>query len=148
MAQTGKLVLGGVNFTLDDCNETEFYIFGSDVQEGTITISFDVLFQEERFQNDMAAPFICVNSHETGKKSVAELAGTTWHVDTIEKADEREDLFYLFEHEPMEKYKFTVVEVLDQQVHIQIEGVAIVDGYAKPYQTAEFFGDIWFDYDY
>lgn len=147
MAQSGKLILDGVAFTLDDSNETEFYIFGSDEQEGTITISFDASFQEEKFQNDVAAPYICVNSHETGKTSVEALAGSTYHVDSIRESNDREDLFYLFEHEPMKRYSFTVVEVQDQKIHIQMEGTAIVDGYANPCQFADFSGDIWFDYE-
>ena len=28
-----------------------------------------------------------------------------------------------------------------------MEGVAIIDGYADPYQTAEFSADVWLDYE-
>lgn len=147
MAQTGKLVLDGVTFLLDDCNETEFYVFGSDEQEGTITISFDLLFQKERFQDDVIAPFIGINSHETGETTLQALAGSTYELVDLRQANDREDMFYVYEHEPLERYSFTILEVVDQQVHLQMEGVAIIDGYADPYQTAEFSADVWLDYE-
>lgn len=147
MAQTGRLVLEGVTFLLDDCNETEFYIFGSEEQEGTITICFDLSFQRERFRDDVIAPFIGINSHETGKTTVQALAGTTYGLADLRQANDREDMFYVYEHEPIEKYSFTIVEVLDEQIHLQMEGIAIIDGYADPYQTAEFSADVWLDYE-
>lgn len=147
MAQTGKLVMDGVTFLLDDCNETEFYVFGSDEQEGTITISFDLLFQKEQFRDDVIAPFIGINSHETGKAAVQDLVGSTYELADLRQANDREDMFYVYEHEPLERYSFTIVEIVDQQVHLQMEGVAIIDGYADPYQTAEFSVDVWLDYE-
>lgn len=147
MVQTGKLVLDGVTFLLDDCNETEFYIFGSEEQEGTITISFDLLFQREQFQDDVIAPFIGINFHETGKTDLQALVGLTYGVEDLRQANDREDMFYVYEHEPLERYSFTILEVVDQQVHLQMEGVAIIDGYADPYLTAEFSADVWLNYE-
>ena len=147
MAQTGKLILDGVSFLLDDCNETEFYLFGSEEQEGTISISFDLLFQQGRFRDDVIAPFIGINSHETGKSTLQALAGSTYGLADLRQANDREDMFYVFEHEPLEKYSFTIVEVLDHRIHLQMEGVAIIDGYADPYQTAEFSVDALLIYD-
>lgn len=46
----------------------------------------------------------------------------------------------------MEKYSFTIIEILDSLVHIQLEGVAIIDGYADSYEIADFFGDVWLRY--
>lgn len=145
MAQSGKLILDGVNFTLDDCNDTRFYVFESDEQEGTITISFDVAFQKENYLDEVVHLAFRINPHETGKVGVTELIGCVFHVDDIQEADEREDTCYIFEHEPIERYTFKIVEIAEQKVHIQFEGIAVVDGYSVPYKTAPFSGDFWLD---
>lgn len=146
MAQSGKLILDGVTFTLNDCEETNFYVFESYEQEGTITVGFDIWFQKADYQGETVSPSVCVNPHETGKTSIKELAGHVFHVDHIEEADEREDTFYLFEHEPMERYTFKIVEITEHEVYLQFEGAAVVDGYAVPYKTAPFSGEFRLNY--
>lgn len=141
--QSGKLILDGVSFMLEDSSDTKFFVFGSDEKEGTITISFDIAFQNAEYQNEMVSPFISVQQHETGKTNIEELVGCKYTVENIEEADDREDTFCIFEHEPMEKYTFTIIEISGQLVHIQLEGVAVVDGYADPYEKADFSGDVW-----
>ena len=114
MEQSGKFILDGLTFILDDCSNTRLYIFESDEYEGTISIEFDVWFQKERYQNKMVSPSICIHSHETGKANVEEIIGCTYHVEDVKESDKREDTLYIFEHEPMEKYSFTIIEILNQ----------------------------------
>lgn len=137
-----RLKLGIRKFELDKSNETRFFVFDSDEQEGTITISFDIEFKG-RYQREEVMPTIRINEHQTSAKSIYELVGREFLVDSLEECDEREDLFYIFEHEPMENYKFTILEIKDQEIHIIMKGVAIVDGYANPYKTAKFKVDCW-----
>ena len=102
IAQSGKLILDGVTFILDDCSNTRIYIFESDEYEGKITIGFDVWFLKDRYHNKMVSPTICINAHETGKACVEELIGCTYRVDDVKQSFKREDSLYVFEHEPME----------------------------------------------
>lgn len=102
--QSGKLILGDVTFKLEDSDDTKSFVFDSDEKEGTITISFDIAFQDGEYQNETVSPFISIQQHETGKSSI---------------------------------------EISDKRVHIQLEGVAVVDGYADPYETTDFSGDVW-----
>lgn len=146
MTQSGKMILDGVTFLLDDCDETGFYIFDSIEQEGTITVGFDVSFLKATYRGEAVGPSICVNPHETGQTGVKETEGRVFSVENMEEADEREDTFYLFEHEPMERYSFQIVEVTEDAVHVKIEGTAVLDGYADPYETASFIGDFWLDH--
>ncbi|MDE7120745.1 MAG: hypothetical protein K2O42_01115 [Oscillospiraceae bacterium] len=141
--QSGKLILGGVTFELDDCKDTRLYVFESDEYEDTITISFDLKFRAEIFNGKEVSSYICINEHETHKSEISEIVGDTYSVDSPEEADEREDTLYIFEHEPFQKYSFTILEISGKMVHIQIAGTAITDGYAEPYQTADFSGDFW-----
>lgn len=145
--QSGKLILDGVTFILEDSADTKFFIFDSDEKEGTITVSFDILFQDGEYQNEIVAPFISIQRHETGKSNIKELIGCKYTVENIEDADDREDTFCIYEHEPMEKYTFTIIGISDKLVHIQLEGAAVVDGYSDPYETADFFGDFWLCYE-
>ena len=67
-------------------------------------------------------------------------------VEDVKESDKREDTLYVFEHEPPERYSFMIIEILNQTVYIQTEGIAIVDRYANPYKTAFFSGDFWLHY--
>lgn len=141
--QSGTLVLGGVSFELDDCEDTKFYIFDSDEYDDTITISFDLHFRKAFFDGEEVSPYICINEHETHKSEIFGIVGDTYSVDGPEDADEREDTLYIYEHEPFEKYSFKVLEISGKAVHIRIEGTAVIDGYSVPAKTADFSGDFW-----
>lgn len=145
MNNYGELNLNGVIFELDKDirRKSKFYIFESDEQEGMITVSMDVHFEKKEYENEIVLPSISINEHEANVSETEKLIGQCFKVDTLEEADEREDTFYIFEHEPMEKYEFKVIEISGENIHIQIKGTAIVDGYAQPYETADFFGDFW-----
>ncbi len=147
MSQTGKLELNGEVFDLEAGRDSRFYIFDSDENEGTITIALDLSFQQKKYKEEFLSPSFCINGHETGVSRVEEIIGHVFRVDTLEEADEREDTFYLYEHEPIEKYAFSISEMKGREVHIQMKGIAITDGYADPYKTAEFSVDCWLAID-
>ncbi len=139
----GKLVLNSEVFELESGRDSKFYVCDSDENEGMITVGFDISFQKKKYRNEIMSPSISINVHETGVSKLEEIIGHVFKVDTLEEADEREDTFYLYEHEPMEKYEFSILETKDQKIHIQMKGIAIVDGYADPYETAEISVDCW-----
>lgn len=139
----GTLNLNGNIFEIEESTETKLYIMDSDEEEGTLTVSVDICFQEGEYDDEDVTPSICINEHETGVSDISEIVGQTFAVDDVDEADEREDTFYLFEHEPLEKYQFTILEIKNEEVHIEIKGTAITDGYADPYETADFSIDCW-----
>lgn len=146
--QSGTLILDGVVFELKDCEDTRLYIFESDEYDGTITISFDLYFKEAIFNNnEKVSPYLCINEHETHKSGIKETAGCTYSADSAEEPDEREDTLYIYEHEPLKKYSFTILEISGETVHIQIEGTAVTDGYTVPAKTADFSGDFILRYE-
>lgn len=139
----GTLNLGGNIFEVRDCHETRLFIMESDEEEGTLTLSVDIWFNDGEYDGEDVGPSICINEHETGVSDISQMVGTVYSVDNIEEADEREDSFYLFEHEPMENYTLEITEIKDNEAHIVIKGTAVTDGYADPYQTSEFSIDCW-----
>lgn len=141
--QYGKLILGGTAFELDDCEDTRLYIFESDEYEDTFTVSFNVKFKKWIFNDEEVSPYICISEHETHKSEISEIVGCTYSVDSPEEADEREDLLYIYEHEPFVKYSLKILEVSGKMIHINMEGTAITYGYSVPYETADFSGNFW-----
>ena len=141
----GTLKLNNTIYNIKESNDTRLYIFESDINEDTITISADISFEFGYYDAERVKPSICINEHETGVENISQLVGKAFYVNNVEEADEREDTFYLFEHEPLEKYKMTVLEIQNNQMHIDITGIAITDGYANPYKTEDFFIDCWLD---
>ncbi len=139
----GILNLNGSIYEVEECTETRLYLMESDEEDGTITVSIDIAFKKGEYDGESVMPSICINEHETGVSDIFELVGRIFSVDNVEEADEREDTFYLFEHEPMENYQFVISEIKDDEVHIEIKGTAITDGYADPYETADFNIDCW-----
>lgn len=82
--QSGKLIIDGISFMLEDCGDTRFFIFASGEKEGTITIGFDIAFQDEEYQDEIVSPFISIQKHETGKSNLEELIGCKYAVESIE----------------------------------------------------------------
>jgi len=139
----GTLELNGNIFEVEEGIETRLYIKESDENEGTIAISMEISFESGEYEGEDVCPSIYIRWHETGAADFRELVGRTFAVDNIDESDEREDIFYLFEHEPMEKYQAAILEIKGNEAHIAISGVAVTDGYSDPYKTADFAIDCW-----
>lgn len=145
--QSGTLILDGVAFELQDCEDTKLYVFESDEYDGTVTISFDLYFRQAILNGERVLPCICINEHETHKSAINETVGCTYSVDSAEELYEREDTLYIYEHEPLKKYSFTILEISGKTARIHIEGTAIIDGYSVPAKTADFSGDFILRYE-
>lgn len=138
----GTLNLGDNIYKVKSDN-TKLYLFQSHTCEGTLTIGVDISFQDGKYDNIDVSPFICINEHETNVKDLNQLVGMTFEVKSVDEADEREDTFYLFEHEPLQNYQMTVIEIKGSEIHLEIKGIAITDGYAEPYKSENFLVDCW-----
>lgn len=71
------------------------------------------------------------------------LIGTVFSVMTVEESEDREESFYIYEHESLVDYKVEVLEILDEKAHIKCNGTLIVDGYANPCIKEKFELDRW-----
>ena len=128
----------------EDCTTRESSLmFFKEEEDEPASWSFDCLFLEGLFGEEEVTPSICINPIETDVKSVEELVGTSFLVETLEECDEREDTFYIFEHEPLVRYEIKVLEIANDKAHVVGEGIAIVDGYDEDAETEEFSFDVW-----
>lgn len=147
MKQSGTMILDDMKFSLIDDKETKFYVFHCENQ-----ICFNAHFKLEKdLESEIISISIDIQEHQAKTSNLKELVNIPFCVDCIETSDEREDTFYVFEHEPMENYSFKIVDYFEEVdgdtwnefVRIKIDGVAVIDGYADPYETAKFSGDFW-----
>ena len=107
-------------------------------EDSSASWSVDVGFAKGNFRGETIAPSICINPISTDKNSAAKLIGESFSVITIEESDDREDSFYIYEHEPMISYKLKILEIRNSKAYIKCSGILIVDGYAEPYEQGKF----------
>lgn len=128
-------------FELDTrTRNTSFLLF--DTKDG-LEYTVDCSFEQKEFYGEQIAPSLCINPILTNAVSKEELIGRSFSVASIEEADEREDTFYVFEHEPLEKYQLTILDIDNDRAHIKCTGIAVINGYAKPYTTGKFEMNCW-----
>lgn len=105
--------------------------------------SVEIGFAAGNFNGEKVSPSLCINPIETDKTSVTELAGESFAVMVMEECCDREDSFYLYEHEPLVDYEVKILEISADKAHVKCSGTLIVDGYAKPYTKEKFEIDSW-----
>lgn len=105
--------------------------------------SVDIGFCEGDFHGEEIRPSLSINSIDTVKESVSDLIGESFAIKKIEESCDREDTFYIYEHEPLVSYQLKILEIEDHKAHIKCSGILVVDGYAKPYTTEKFEIDSW-----
>lgn len=122
----------GVNFEIDE-NGSQFY---TDMEDGHIQFALDIKTTKGEYRGEKHAPSLDISWFDTEVTDIQNLAGIKVSVTSIEEADEREDTFYLYEHEPFVEYKLEIIDVNDNIFHVRINGTVVEDGHAKPYTTA------------
>jgi len=105
--------------------------------------SVDIGFLPAKFKCEEVSPSLCINPIDTDKTSAAELAGESFSVSSIEQSTEREDSFYIYEHEPLVRYTLKILDISDGRAHVTCSGTLVLDGSAEPFITAKFSIDSW-----
>lgn len=131
--------LGTTNFEIDE-DKSRFYI---DREDDMIQFSLDIAAKKQEYRNGQRTPALNINWFETEKKDTNELIGIEVSVSTINEADEREDTFYLYEHEPFVKYQLKIIDIHEERIHVCLKGVVVEEGYVKPYTTETLEIDCW-----
>ena len=135
------LILDGILFELNtESRSTAFFIHNDDDE---YEFSLDCYFHANIFMDEEIKPYLCINAIPIGSDNMESVTGKTFEVKNIEEAMRREDTLCVFEHEPLESYKITVIEFKNDRAHIKCSGIAVTDGYARPYKTAKFELDCW-----
>lgn len=130
------------------------YEFEEDLEKSSLTVSvgdrengsewnIDSVFLKSAYDGEMVSPQIIINNIHTKKYDVRKFAGETFSTGNVAESDQREDSFYLFEHEPFIKMKVKILAVEGERAHITCKGTAVEDGYASPVKAVKFTWDCW-----
>ncbi|MDQ0362377.1 hypothetical protein [Breznakia pachnodae] len=131
---TSIFELNGISYSIRrDRRDTAFFL---STNYETLKYSFIILGNMN--EDSGYSPYLVINSIDTSKKKAKELIGLSFKVTDINQAREREDTFYIYEHEPIVEYEVKILDIEEHQVHISCTGKAIVDGYVDDYETIDF----------
>lgn len=135
------LLLQEISFKVDRNNkETVFFVSENN---NKLEFSIYISFKSNRFEGEYISPSLNINFIETSAKTLQELIGISFEVKNIQVSDEREDYFYIYEHEPFEQYEVSIISIKDNKAYIKCTGIAIVDGYSNPYKSEKFEFNDW-----
>lgn len=127
-----------------DSDESMIMYYEKDEDEGEdASYSIEILYKDGNFIGEEVSPYICIGDIYTDKESVEELAGSSFSMKSVEESMDREDTFYIFEHEPFISYDLEILEIKDEKAHIKCSGTFISDGYTRPAVRDEFELDDW-----
>lgn len=137
------MVLTLANVLFEENMKTRDTAFFFDDEDGKFSISFDIDYLSNQVEEEEWCPRLCINWFEVGTRDLFKLVGRSFSCENIQKSMEREDSFYLYEHEPFVEYRFTILAVENKKIHIEGSGTIVRDGYADPYTTAHFALNGW-----
>jgi len=136
------LKLGKYEFTLDEGSKENFLWLCSD-DKGNKAWNLELHFSEGEYDGETVLPMIILNYIKTKKQSPEELKNESFKVGSLEDCEEREDEFYIFEHEPMLKYAVKIKDVKDGKALVSCTGTAVEDGYAEKPKKVKFSLEEW-----
>ncbi len=136
------LKLGNYEFTLDEGSKENSLCLGTD-EEGNKAWDLELHFSEGEYDGETVLPMIILNYIKTKKQSPEELKNESFKVGSLEDCEEREDEFYIFEHEPMMKYAVKIKDVKDGKALVSCTGTAVDDGYADKPKKVKFSFEEW-----
>ncbi len=135
------LTLGKYKFALEeDSPENRLYLC---TNEDGNTWNLELHFAEGEYGGETVSPMLILGDIETQKQTPAELKGESFEVGSVEECMEREDEFYIFEHEPMFDYSVKIVDIKDGKALVSCSGIAIEDGYAEKPKKVKFALEEW-----
>ena len=107
-------------------------------EKETIQFSIGIAYLDGYYNKEEVSPSINLNTIITSAKNIEDLIGFEFFVASIEESDDRQDRFYLFNHEPFVSLHLKIQDIKNNFVTISCRGEAILDGYENPYVTAKF----------
>lgn len=136
------LTLGKYKFALEeDSPENRLYLCTD--ENGKKAWNVELHFAEGEFKGETVSPTIILGYIKTEKQTPAELKNESFKVNSIEECEEREDEFYIFEHEPMFKYNVKIADFRNGKTLVCCSGTAVEDGYAEKPKKVKFALEEW-----
>lgn len=140
------LKLGQSEFSLDE-NSPENRLYFCTDEKGNKAWNLELHYNNGEYVGEAVSPSIILNYIKTKKQTFADLKKESFKVDSMEDCEEREDEFYIFEHEPMIKYTVKIKDVKDGKALVSCTGTAVEDGYAEKPKKVKFSLEEWVTVD-
>lgn len=136
------LTLGKYKFNLDEGSpENRLYLCTD--EKGKKAWNVELHFAEGEYGGETVCPTLILGYIKTEKQTPAELKNESFKSNSIEECEEREDEFYIFEHEPMFKYNVKIADFRDGKALVCCSGTAVEDGYADKPKKVKFALEEW-----
>ena len=136
------LTLGKYKFNLDKGSpENRLYLCTD--ENGKKAWNIELHFAEGEYDGETVSPTIILGYIKTEKQTPAELKNESFKANSIEECEEREDEFYIFEHEPMYKYNVKIADFKDGKALVCCSGTAVEDGYSEKPKKVKFALEEW-----
>ncbi len=136
------LKLGKYEFALDEGSEENSLWLCSD-DKGNKAWNLELHFSEGEYGGETVYPMIILGYIKTKKQSPEDLKKESFKIDSMEDCEEREDEFYIFEHEPMLKYNVKIKDVKDGKALVSCTGTAVEDSAADKLKKVKFSLEEW-----
>lgn len=136
------LTLGKNKFELDNSSDENRLYLCSD-EKGNMAWNLELHYSAGEYGGETVQPTLIINYIKTKKHTPAELQGESFKAGSIEECEEREDEFYIFEHEPMFKFSVKIKNIKDGKALVFCLGTAVEDGYAEKPKKTKFDIEEW-----
>lgn len=136
------LILDGIKFELNtNTRETAFFV---ETENGKVTkYGYDISFRPGDFHGEKISPGLIVNDIKINIKDINKLKNKTFFTFTIIKSLLRENLFIVWEAEPIIRCRIKVMEIKNDKAHLKGRGRVYTDTSVKPRKKANFKLDCW-----
>ncbi len=131
------LTLGNYQFPLNTGSEENVLYLCSD-ENGKKAWNLELHFAEMTYVEEAVSPMIILGYIKTDKQTISALKGECFKVNSLEECEEREDEFYIFEHEPMLNYTVKIENIVDNRAYVSCSGTALEDAYADKPKKVKF----------
>ena len=132
-----SLYINGVEFQENFSNRGSCFFV--DKQEKKMVCSLDISFQEGEYKGEEISPAICINDFKVHANAMKKLKNKTFGIFTFIRAAIREDTFYVYESEPLIRYKIRIIDLVEgDKIRVQIKGKAYFDRDSKPKRKVKF----------
>lgn len=136
------LTLGKYKFALDEGSEENSLYLCSD-ENGKKAWNLELHFTEGEYGDETVSPMIILGYIKTDKQTPDALKGERFKINSPEECEEREDEFYIFEHEPILKYTVKIADIKDGRALVSCSGTAVEDAYADKPKKVKFAFEEW-----
>lgn len=136
------LTLGKYKFALDEGSEENSLYLCSD-ENGNKAWNLELHFAEGEYGDETVSPMIILGYIKTDKQTPDALKNESFKVNSPEECEEREDEFYIFEHELMLKYSVAIKDFKDGRALVSCSGTAVEDGFSDKPKKVKFAFEEW-----